>query len=110
MTEPRSFTDRPHPAMRSATIEPLAIASKQDRAFVSFADREVNRAAGARDQRDDGGLVALADDAQCSVTTFEREVLDARSNARSLMLVAQASDTRSPLRPSNTASAAWARA
>lgn len=64
--------------MRGATIEPLAVASKQDRAFVAFADGKVDRACGTRYQWDHRGLVALTEDSQCSMTTFKREVLDVR--------------------------------
>ena len=62
--------------MCGAPIESLPVAAQQDWAFVAFADDEVDRAAGPRDQRDDGGLVALADDPKCSMTALERKVLD----------------------------------
>jgi hypothetical protein len=76
VAEPGSLSDRPHPAMRGAPIEPLAVAPQQDRSFVALADREVGRASRTRDQRDHGGLVALAHDPQCPVTALEPKVLD----------------------------------
>jgi hypothetical protein len=45
-----------------ATIEALAIVTQQNRAFSAFADGEVDCAGSARDERDEGWLVALADD------------------------------------------------
>jgi hypothetical protein len=98
ISEPGSLADRSHPPMRSAPIESLSVPSQRDRTLVAFRDREVDGARRARHERD-GGLVALADDSQRTVSAFEAE---------SPALVAQASVTRSPLRPSSTVSAAWA--
>ncbi len=101
VAEPGAFADGSHPSLCGTPIEPLPVAAQQDRTFVAFTDGEIDRARGPRDQRDDGGLVAFADDAKRAVTPLE-----CRDPS---MFVAHASDTRSPLRPSRTASAAWAR-
>jgi len=55
--------------MCRAPIEALAVATSQDRALVTLADGQVNRPGRARDERDLGWLVALADDAEDSVTS-----------------------------------------
>lgn len=52
VAETGSFADRSHPAMRGSSIESLSVAAQLDRAFVAFADGEIDRAAGARDQWD----------------------------------------------------------
>jgi hypothetical protein len=44
-----------------------------------LADSEVQGAGGSRNQWDNGGLVALADDLQRAVATLETEVLDVRT-------------------------------
>ena len=62
--------------MGRAPIEALAISTSQDRTLVTLPDGQVNRPGRARHERDLGWLVALADDAQDSVTSFEAEVLD----------------------------------
>jgi hypothetical protein len=72
-------SDCAYPPVRGPSVEALSVAATQDRAFVEFADREIDRACGARDQRDDGRLVSFADDAECAVPAFESEVLDVRS-------------------------------
>jgi hypothetical protein len=74
----RCAADQPGllPSVRGASIESLSVTSAQDQALVAFADCEVDRAGGARHEGDDGGLVALADNPQGSMTAFERQVLD----------------------------------
>ena len=62
--------------MCGTTVESLRVYPSQDRTFAAFPDREVDRARSTWDQRDGSGFVALADDAQGSVSAFEREVLD----------------------------------
>ena len=62
--------------MGCAGIEPAAVVTEQDRSRGAFADREVDGAGGARHERDRGGLVALADDAQRAMTALDAEVLD----------------------------------
>jgi hypothetical protein len=59
--------DRADPAMGSATIEPAAVATDKYRAGRSLADGEVDRAGGPWNERDDGWLVALADDLERAV-------------------------------------------
>jgi hypothetical protein len=96
--DPCPFADRADPAMCGAAVEALAVVAQQDRSFSPFADGEVDGSCGARHERDESGLVALADDAQDRWP---------RSMAMSSMLAAQASLTRKPFNPSNMASAAW---
>ena len=62
--------------MRGSAIEAVSVAAHQDRAFVAFADRQVDRACRAGHERDHRGLVALADDPQRAVAALEAEVLD----------------------------------
>jgi hypothetical protein len=70
------LADGVDPAVGGPPVEPLAVASLQDRSFVALADREVDSAGGPRDKGDDGGLVALAEDLESAVAAFEAEVLD----------------------------------
>jgi hypothetical protein len=67
------------PAVGGACVESAAIGTNEDRAVGSFADGEVQGAGGAGNQWDTGGLVALADDLEGAVATFEAEVLDVRT-------------------------------
>jgi hypothetical protein len=62
-----------------AGIEPAPVVANQDRSHGAFADGEVDRAGGAWHERDDGGLVALADDAQRAMSALDSEVLDVRA-------------------------------
>jgi hypothetical protein len=66
-SEPGTLTDGTDPPVGSATVELLPIPAAQDRALVAFADGEVNRPGGARHERDPGGLVAFAKNAQGAV-------------------------------------------
>lgn len=68
--------DRADPAVGGAPVQALAIASQQDRAGAALADGQVDGPGGARHERDDGRLVALADDAECAVAPLEAQVLD----------------------------------
>jgi hypothetical protein len=54
-----------------ATVEPLPVPAAQDRALVAFADGEVDRPGGAGHERDRGGLVAFAENAQGAVPALE---------------------------------------
>ena len=54
----------------------IEVLAAQDRAFVPFADGQVDGWCRPRDERDDGGLVALAEDAQRAMAAFDAEVLD----------------------------------
>ena len=78
VTEPGALTDRLHPAMCGAPIEPLPISTDQDRALVPLADYEIDRAGSARNKWDHRRLVALAGDTQRSMSALEAEVLDVR--------------------------------
>ena len=62
--------------MRGPTFETLSIVAEQDRSFTAFADREVDGAGGSWDERDHGGLVALAKDAESAVAPVEAEITD----------------------------------
>lgn len=62
--------------MSGAPVEALTVVAQQDRPFGPFADGEVDRAGRTRDQGNERGLVALADDAQHPVAPFEGPVLD----------------------------------
>ena len=74
--EASPFANRAHPAVRCASVEALPVASLQDWALVSFADREVDRPGGAWDERDDCWFVALAEDPQGAVSAFKRQVFE----------------------------------
>ena len=63
-------------AVRGPTVEPFAITAAQDRAFAPFADGQVDGSCRPRDERNGGGLVALAEDAQRAMAAFDAEVLD----------------------------------
>ena len=76
VAEPGSFADRAHPSMSGASIQPVSVTAPQDRPLDTLGDREVDRACGARDERDDGGLVALANDSQRSMPMLECKILD----------------------------------
>jgi len=77
-SESRAFGDRRDPPVRGPPIESLPVCTAQDRPFVSFTNREIDRARSTGDQRDDGRFVALPDDAQGAVSTLECEGFDVR--------------------------------
>jgi hypothetical protein len=62
--------------MGRAPVKSLAVVADQDRAAQSLADGQIDRASRARHQRDQRGLVALADDAQNPMPALEGHVLD----------------------------------
>jgi hypothetical protein len=62
--------------MGGASIEPFAVLTAQDRAFTPFADGQVDGSCRPWDERDRGGLVALAEDAQRAMAAFDGEFLD----------------------------------
>jgi hypothetical protein len=62
--------------MSGSPIKALPVVANQDRAFAAFSDSEVDGPGGARDQRDEGRLVAFADDAQHPMAPLEGHVLD----------------------------------
>jgi hypothetical protein len=74
----RSCADRAHPAVCRARVEPVAVITQQDRTLAALADRQVDRAGRSGYEWDVGWLVALADDLQDAMATFEAEVLDVR--------------------------------
>jgi hypothetical protein len=60
----------------SAPVEALTVVTEKDRSFAPFTDGEVDGSCGAGYQRDQGRLVALADDPQYPVSSLEGHVLD----------------------------------
>ena len=60
-------------------VHPGAAAVEQDRSGGPVADGAVDGAADRGRQRDEDGLVALADDAQDAVAVFFAEVVDVRA-------------------------------
>ena len=97
--EPGSFADRADPAVSGAAVEALSVVAAQDRAFSAFADGEVDGPGGPRDQGDEGGLVALAEDPKCPMSSVEGQVLDVG--------LAGFADPKA-VQSSRTARAAWA--
>jgi len=69
-------SDRADPAVRCSAVQALSVPASQDRALVSFADRQVDCPRGAGHERDGGELVALSKDAQRSVPTLKPKILD----------------------------------
>jgi hypothetical protein len=65
--------------MRRPAVEALAVLSPYDRAFVSFADGEVERASRAWHDGDQRGFVAFADYSQDPVASLKGHVLDVGS-------------------------------
>jgi len=76
VAEAGALADRPHTSVRGPAIETLSVVADEDRSLASFADRKVDGSGGSGDERDHGGLVALADDPQRSMTSVESEVAD----------------------------------
>ena len=76
--EPGPLRNGTHPPVGGAPLESLPIAASKDGAFVAFADGEVDGPRGARDERNDGGLVALAEYPEGAVSSLEAEILDVR--------------------------------
>ena len=73
---PGSCGDRADPPVGGPAVKPAAIMAQQDRPSGTLSDCQVDRPGGPGHQGDDRRLVALADDAQCSVTPLQAEVLD----------------------------------
>jgi hypothetical protein len=76
--EPGTPADRADPPVGGSPVEALAVTASQDRPVVAFTDGHVDRPGGAGDERDGGGLVALAHDPQRAVAALEAEVLAPR--------------------------------
>lgn len=70
------LADGSDPAMRGAPVETLAVVAQQDGAFSPFADGEVDGSGGAGHEWDQGRFVALADDPQDPVPSFEGHFFD----------------------------------
>ncbi len=69
----RDLADDPPSAV---PVQPSPVRSQEHRPFGSLADGKVDRAGGARRQRDGDDLSALAGDRQCPVAALEAQVLD----------------------------------
>ena len=74
--EPGPFADRSHLPVSGATVEPAAVPAGEDGAVGPFANGEIDGARRARHERDGGGLVAFADDAQGAVPSGHAKVFD----------------------------------
>ncbi len=79
LTEPGTFADGANPTVGGAPVQTLPILAPQDRPLVTFAYDEIDGARRSRDERNGGGLVALAQDRQRAMPALEGEVLDVRS-------------------------------
>jgi hypothetical protein len=71
-----TFGDRDDPSVRGPTFESLPVRTSKDRSGAAFTDREIDRAPGARDEWDEGGLVSFPENVQGAVSAFEGEVFD----------------------------------
>jgi hypothetical protein len=71
-----TFAYRADPAVGGAPVEALTVVTQQYRSVEPFTDGEVNRSGRARDQGNEGGLVALAHDPQHPMAPLEGHVLD----------------------------------
>jgi hypothetical protein len=71
--------DAVHDPGGGVAVEAFTSPGEEDRAFVAFADGEVDGAGGARGERDDDNFAALAGDGQGAVAAFEAEVFDVRA-------------------------------
>ena len=78
VAESAALADRGHPSVGRAPVESLTVPAAKNRPFVTLADDQVDGAGGAWDERDGGGLVALAGDPQGPVATLDGEVFDVR--------------------------------
>jgi hypothetical protein len=61
-------------------VQPPSVRSEKQRAFGALAYRQVDRAGGARGERDGDDLAALAGDDQGAVAAFQAQVLDVRAS------------------------------
>jgi len=98
-SDPGSSPDGAHPAVGGTPIEGLTVVAQQDGPVSPFADGEVDGSSGTRHSGMRAGLLPLP---------TMRSTRCLRSNAMSSIFAPQASLTRRPFNPSNTASAAWA--
>jgi hypothetical protein len=60
-------------------VQPLPGCREEDGSFAAFADGQVDRAGGARGERDEGFLAALASDGQGAVAALGAEGFDVRA-------------------------------
>ena len=73
-SEPGPLADGADPAMCRATVQAVTVVAVEDRTLAALAEHEVDGAGHPWDEGDHGGLVALADDAQCPVPPIEAQV------------------------------------
>ncbi len=73
-SEPGTLPDRAYSAVCSAPVEALTVSSAQDRTLATLTDSQVDGPCGARHQRDDGGLAALAEDPQRPVAALDADL------------------------------------
>jgi hypothetical protein len=78
-SESGAFADRADPTVSGAPVQALAVLAAQDRSFVPLTDGQVDRYRRAEHERDRGGLVALAEDAQCPMSALHGKILDVGS-------------------------------
>jgi hypothetical protein len=76
LPDPGSLADGAHPAVGGAPVKALTVMAQQDGTISPFTDSEVDCSGGTRHQRNEGGLVSLADDPQYPVASLEGHVLD----------------------------------
>jgi hypothetical protein len=76
LPDPSSFANRADPAVGGAPVEALTVVPQQDRSVSPFADGEIKCARRARDQGNEGGFVALADDPQHPMASLESHIVD----------------------------------
>ena len=71
-----SLAYRPNPAVGGAPVEALTVVAQEDGTVSPFPDRKVDGASGAGHQGYEGRFVALTDDPQQPVSSFESHVFD----------------------------------
>lgn len=75
LAEPGAPSDRAHPPVGGATVEPTAIVAEQDRARGPLADGQIDGSSRSGHERNHGRLVALASEPQRAVASLEAEIL-----------------------------------
>lgn len=75
-SDPCPFANRADPAVGGTPVEALTVVTDQNRPFSPFTDGEVDGSGGASHQRDQGRLVALANDPLHPMAALESHVLD----------------------------------
>lgn len=73
LVDPRLACHSPHDPPRGVTVEPIAFAAQEDRAFHALADRQVDRTRRPGREEDGDGL---AEHRECAVAALETERFD----------------------------------